>query len=66
MAFSFFNIHSMVSIMPQIIKPTINMAGMIQAGQRTHHQDHDMMWHNFKTMNTIVRRPVNVMPPVAP
>lgn len=43
--------------------PTTAKIDVIQIGDRTHHQDHVIIFRSFKVMNTIVRSPTNPIPP---
>jgi hypothetical protein len=46
-----------------IIRNEIPSNALIQSGDNTHSQDQLITFVNFNTINTIVRRPVNPIPP---
>ena len=49
--------------MPNIKSNTSIINAGIHIGHNTHHQDHVITLHNFNTINTRVRLPINPIPP---
>lgn len=49
--------------MPATSKIAMTRMNPIQSGDKTHHHYQVMTCVSLRTMNTIVRRPVNPMPP---
>jgi hypothetical protein len=56
----------MIAIMRHITKIAITSKAEIHSGANTHNHDHVITPQSFKTINTIVSKPVNPIPPVLP